>query len=45
MDEMEILIKKNDYITPEIAKKNGISRYKFYKYVRENGLDVRVRRI
>lgn len=33
MDEMEILIQENDYITPGIAKKNGISRYKFYKYV------------
>lgn len=39
MDEMKILIQKNNYITPEIAKKNGISIYKFYKYVRENGLE------
>ena len=39
MDEMEILIQKNDCITPEIARKNGISKYKFYKYVHENGLE------
>lgn len=36
---MEILIQKNDCITPEIARKNGISKYKFYKYVHENGLE------
>ena len=44
MDEMEILIQENDYITPGLhhtgnREKNGISRYKFYKYVRENGLE------
>lgn len=39
MNKMEILIQKHDYITPEIAKKNGISRYKFYKYVREKRLE------
>lgn len=39
MKDMAELIKENGYITPEIAAKNGISKYKFYKYVRENELE------
>ena len=29
----------HDYITPKIAEKSGISKFKFYKYVKENGLE------
>ena len=39
MNDMAELIKEYGYITPEIAAKNGISKYKFYKYVRENELE------
>ena len=30
---------KYDYLTPEIAEKNGISKFKFYKYVKENDME------
>lgn len=33
------LIQNHEYLTPKIAEKSGISKYKFYKYVRENGLE------
>lgn len=39
MDEMSRLVQNHNYITPEIAEKSGISKFKFYKYVRENGLE------
>ena len=39
MDEMTRLVQNYDYITPKIAEKSGISKFKFYKYVRENGLE------
>lgn len=39
MDEMSRLVRNHNYITPEIAEKSGISKFKFYKYVRENGLE------
>ena len=39
MKDMAELIREYGYITPEIAAKNGISKYKFYKYVRENDLE------
>ncbi|MDO5336764.1 MAG: abortive phage infection protein [Eubacteriales bacterium] len=39
MDKMSRLIQNHNYITPEIAEKSGISKFKFYKYVRENGLE------
>lgn len=39
MDKMSGLIQNHNYITPEIAEKSGISKFKFYKYVRENGLE------
>ena len=39
MDEMTSLVKNHDYLTPEIAEQSGISKFKFYKYVRENGLE------
>lgn len=28
-----------DYLTPELALRESISKYQFYKYVRENGLE------
>lgn len=39
MNVLTELLKKYDYLTPDIAKKHGISNFKFYKYVRENGLE------
>lgn len=39
MDEMTRLVQNYDYITPKIAEESGISKFKFYKYVRENGLE------
>lgn len=39
MDEMTRLIQYHDYLTPRIAEKSGISKFKFYKYVREYGLE------
>ncbi len=38
MSKMTKLIQNHEYFTPEIAKKSGISKYKFYKYVHENDL-------
>ena len=38
MNEMTRLVQNHDYLTPRIAGKSGISKFKFYKYVRENGL-------
>lgn len=39
MKDMTELIKEYGCITPEIAADNGISKYKFYKYVRENNME------
>ena len=39
MNEMTRLIQSHDYLTPRIAGKSGVSKFKFYKYVRENGLE------
>ena len=39
MSDMTSLVKNHDYLTPEIAEQSGISKFKFYKYVRENGLE------
>jgi len=39
VDEMTRLVQNYDYITPKIAEKSGVSKFKFYKYVRENGLE------
>ena len=39
MNEMTRLVQNHDYLTPRIAGKSGISKFKFYKYVRENGLE------
>lgn len=39
MNTMTELVHYHDYLTPGIAAKSGISKFKFYKYVRENGLE------
>ena len=39
MNEMTRLVQNHDYLTPGIAGKSGISKFKFYKYVHENGLE------
>ena len=39
MNEMARLAQNHAYLTPKIAKESGISKYKFYRYVRENGLE------
>mgnify|MGYP000038915122 FL=1 len=39
MSEMRKLVKSHDYITPRIAEKSGISKFKCDKYVHENGLE------
>lgn len=36
MDKMKKLVSDNDYVTPDIAAKSGISKYNFYKYIHEN---------
>ena len=38
MDNVSEVLKKYGYITPKIARDNGISKYKFYKYVSEGQL-------
>lgn len=39
MNEMTQLVQDYDYLTPKMAEKSGISKFKFYKYVHENGLE------
>ncbi len=39
MDTITELLQKYHYLTPELAKKNGISKFKFYKFIQENGLE------
>lgn len=39
MNKITKLIQNHEYLTPKIAERNGISKYKFYEYVRENGLE------
>ena len=39
MSEMTELVQGHDYLTPKIAGDSGISKFKFYKYIRENGLE------
>ena len=39
MSKIKKLIQNHDYITPKIAEESGVSKFKFYKYVRENGLE------
>lgn len=39
MSKENELFRDCDYLTPEIARKNGISKAKFYKYIRDNELE------
>ncbi len=39
MSEIERFVREHEYLTPGIAAESGISKYKFYKYVRENNLE------
>lgn len=39
MDDMQKIMQSHDYMTPKTAKKSGISKFKFYKFVKENGLE------
>lgn len=39
MNEMARLVQNHDYLTPKIAGQSGVSKYEFYKYVHENGLE------
>ena len=39
MNKMTQLVQDYDYLTPKMAEKSGISKFKFYKYVHENGLE------
>lgn len=36
MNEMKKLLQYYNYLTPEIAKKSGISKFQFYKFIHEN---------
>ncbi len=38
MGNISEILKEYEYITPKIAKENGISKYKFYKFANENHL-------
>lgn len=39
MNEMTRLAQDHNYLTPGIAGKSGISKFKFYKYVHEKGFE------
>lgn len=39
MNTMKQLVQDYEYITPKMAEKSGISKFKFNKYVHENGLE------
>lgn len=39
MSEIRKLSLNDDYFIPEIARQNGVSKYSFYKFVHENGLE------
>ncbi len=39
MNKMTQLVQDYDYLTPKMAEKSGISKFKFYKYIHENGLE------
>ena len=39
MNEIRKLSLNDDYLIPEIARQNGVSKYSFYKFVHENGLE------
>ena len=37
MEAMKKIVQSYDYITPKIAEGFGVSKFKFYKYIKENG--------
>ena len=39
MSKMTELVQSHDYLTPKIAEESGVSKFKFYKYIRENELE------
>ncbi len=39
MDESRMLFQEDDYLTLETARHNGISKYRFYKFIQENGYE------
>lgn len=39
MSDIDELLKRFDYLTPEIARKEGISKAEFYKYIHNNQLE------
>lgn len=39
MVDMEIMVQECEYLTPSIAAEAGISKFKFYQYVRNNNLE------
>ena len=39
MNKMTELVQSHDYLTPKIAEESGVSKFKFYKYIRENELE------
>ena len=39
MNKMTELVQSHDYLTPKIAEEFGVSKFKFYKYIRENELE------
>ena len=39
MDKGRMPSLNDDYLTPEIARRNGVSKYRFYRFVHENELE------
>lgn len=39
MNSVNEILKPYDYLTPELAKKHGISKFKFYKYLSDNDFE------
>lgn len=39
MQDINETLKQYDYLSPDIAKKHGISKYLFYKYIKENDME------
>lgn len=37
MNKTKVILKGHDCISSKDAKKNGISKFEFYKYIKENG--------
>lgn len=39
MNSVNEILKPYDYLTPELAEKHGISKFKFYKYLSDNDFE------